>query len=95
MINNILQLYLDKLIIIYNDDIIIYSNTKEEYLEYVKKILKTLSNYQLYTKQLKYMICIINLEFYGYMIGNNIINLMVSKVKIINEKLISKMVYKV
>jgi len=35
-INNILREYLDKFIIVYLNDIIIYLITKEEYREYVK-----------------------------------------------------------
>jgi len=41
-INNILGEYLDKFIIVYLDNIIIYLITKEEYGEHVKWVLKRL-----------------------------------------------------
>jgi len=41
-INNILGEYLDKFVIVYLNDIIIYLITKEEYREYVKWVLKRL-----------------------------------------------------
>ena len=39
-INNILGEYLDKFIIVYLNNIIIYLITKEEYREYIKQVLK-------------------------------------------------------
>lgn len=50
MMNNILRPYLDKFAIVYLDDIVIYSKTKEEYLEHVEKVLKALSDHRLYAK---------------------------------------------
>ena len=39
-----LREYLDKFVIVYLDNIIIYLNTEEEYKEYVKWVLKRLYN---------------------------------------------------
>ena len=47
---NIFRLYIDKFAIVYLNDIIIYSKKKEKYLEYIEKILESLSNHQLYIK---------------------------------------------
>lgn len=44
LINNILQSYVNKFTIVYFNDIIIYSKTKKKYLEYIKKVLKALSD---------------------------------------------------
>jgi len=41
-INNVLGEYLDKFVIVYFNDIIIYLITKEEYGEYVKWVLRRL-----------------------------------------------------
>jgi hypothetical protein len=40
--NNILFEYLDVFYTVYLDDIIIYSNTKEEYELYIRKVLQKL-----------------------------------------------------
>ncbi len=47
-INEILHEYLDKFYSAYLNDILIYSDTKKEYLEYIKIILKKLRKAGLY-----------------------------------------------
>ena len=41
-INNTLREYLDIFYTIYLDDILIYNNIKDEYIQYIEKILKKL-----------------------------------------------------
>jgi hypothetical protein len=52
-INNVLRKYLDVFVIIYLDDILIFSKTEEEYKEYIKKILRKLINENLRIKTKK------------------------------------------
>ena len=49
-INNILREYLDVFVIIYLDNILIFSKTEEEYKEYIRKILRRLINENLRIK---------------------------------------------
>ena len=53
-INNILGEYLDKFIIVYFNNIIIYLIIKEEYGEYVKQVLKRLQEEQMLVVIKKY-----------------------------------------
>lgn len=64
-------------------------------MELVKKILKTLSDYQLYAKLLKFIICIKSLKFYRDIVENYTSKSVASKVKIINKWQIPKTIYKV
>jgi hypothetical protein len=50
LMNDIFRDYLDKFVIVYLDDILIYSKTKEEHLQHVAVILQTLREHQLYAK---------------------------------------------
>ena len=43
-INSVLGEYLDEFIIAYLDNIIIYSNSKEEYFKYIKQVLQRLAD---------------------------------------------------
>ena len=42
LINNILRRYLDDFMIVYLDDILIYSKTKEEHIKHVTTVLEAL-----------------------------------------------------
>jgi hypothetical protein len=50
LMNNILNKYLDKFVLVFIDDILIYSNTKEEHEEHLIILLQVLREHQLYTK---------------------------------------------
>ena len=50
LMNSVLRKYLDKLVIMFIDEILIFSNTKEEHEEHLILVLKTLREHQLYTK---------------------------------------------
>ena len=70
-INYILKEYLDNFIIVYLDNIIIYSNSKKEYKEYIEQVLGKLykenmpviiKKYKFYTKKTDFVGFIIKLR---------------------------------
>nr|GEX00020.1 putative reverse transcriptase domain-containing protein [Tanacetum cinerariifolium] len=50
LMNRVCKPYLDKFVIVFIDDILIYSRNKKEYEEHLKAILKLLKKEELYTK---------------------------------------------
>nr|GEV64220.1 putative reverse transcriptase domain-containing protein [Tanacetum cinerariifolium] len=54
LMNRMCKPYLDKFVIVFIDDILIYSKIKEEHVEHLKLILKLLKKEELYAKFLKY-----------------------------------------
>src|SRR5437868_1229306 len=69
LMNNIFQPYLDKFVIVYLDDILIYSKTKEEHLKHVHIILETLRKHQLYAKLAKCEFIKQRVEYTGHFIS--------------------------
>ncbi len=51
LMNEAFSQYLDKFIIVYLDDILIYSDTWEDHLDHIRKALKVLRKEKLYAKQ--------------------------------------------
>ena len=50
LMNSIFYEYLDKFVIIYIDDILVYSKTEEEHAEHLQLVLAKLHDHRLYAK---------------------------------------------
>jgi hypothetical protein len=81
--NNILFEYLDIFCIIYLNDIIIYSNTKEEYELYIRKILQKFISISLQINIKKYKFKIQHTKFLGYIISIDSVEIDPEKIAII------------
>jgi hypothetical protein len=50
LMNKVFMEYLDKLVVVFIDDILVYSKTEEEHEEHLRLVLGTLREHQLYVK---------------------------------------------
>ena len=82
-INNILGEYLDKFVIVYLNDIIIYLITKKEYGEYIKQVLKRLQEEQMLVVIKKYKFFIQKIDFIRFIIKLGYISIDLKKVEAI------------
>ena len=71
MMNEILGEWLDEFVVVYIDDIMIYSKTFGEHMEHVEMILKKLKEVNLMLKLKKCKWCEQNIEFLGHVVGSN------------------------
>lgn len=71
LINDIFRDMLDIYIIIYLDDILIYSKNDENHEKYMRQILQRLREYKLYIRFLKYIFFINIIEYLEYIIESN------------------------
>ena len=53
-INNVLRKYLDVFVVVYLNDILVYSKTKKKHIKYIIKIFQALKNVNLRVKPEKY-----------------------------------------
>ena len=60
--------HLDKFIMAYLDNIIIYFNSKEEHFQYIKQVLQRLVDEKMPVAIKKYKFYIINTKFYKFII---------------------------
>lgn len=53
LMNRVFKNYLDKLVVVFIDDVLIYSRTKEEHTEHLRSVLEILRREKLYAKYSK------------------------------------------
>ena len=53
MVNNVLSKFLDKFVLVFIDDILVYSKNEVEHEDHLRKVLQTLKEHQLYAKLVK------------------------------------------
>jgi hypothetical protein len=85
LINSILRPYIDKIVLVYLDDILIYSNTAEEHREHLRLVLEALRENKLYARPSKCIFDQPEAEFCGHVVEGRIIKVLDKKVKIIRD----------
>ena len=77
--------YLDDFVIVFLDDILIYSKTLSDHQQHVRKVLKLLRENQLYAKESKCEFFQQSVSFLGHVVGAAGISMEADKVKAIRE----------
>ncbi|GJV84725.1 putative reverse transcriptase domain-containing protein [Tanacetum coccineum] len=85
LMNRVCKPYLDKFVIVFIDDILIYSKHKKEYKEHLKAILELLKKEKLYAKFSKCEFCIPRLQFLGHVIDSRGIHVDPAKIESIKN----------
>jgi len=70
IMNQILQPFLRKFVLVFLDDILIYSNTLEDHASHHEQVLATLRQHQLYLKSSKCTFAQDSLEYLGHIISS-------------------------
>nr|GFA00050.1 putative reverse transcriptase domain-containing protein [Tanacetum cinerariifolium] len=71
LMNQVCKPYLDKFVIVFIDDILIYSKSKEDHEEHLKTILELLKNERLYAKFSKCDFWLDSVHFLGHVIDSD------------------------
>ena len=69
LMNRVFKLYLDTFIIMFIDDILVYSRSEEEHAEHLRIVLQTLRDKQLYVKFSKCEFWLKEVVFLGHIIS--------------------------
>ena len=83
--NRVFKDYLDKFIVVFINDILIYSQTKEEHAEHLRVTLQTLKEKQFYAKLKKCEFWLEKVTFLGHVVSKDGISVDHSKVEDISQ----------
>ncbi|GJR39286.1 putative reverse transcriptase domain-containing protein [Tanacetum coccineum] len=85
LMNRVCKPYLDKFVIVFIDDILVYSKNKQEHKEHLKLILELLKKEELYAKFSKCEFWIPKVQFLGHVIDSKGIHVDPAKIESIKD----------
>lgn len=85
LMNDALRPYLDDFVIVYLDDICIYSKTPEEHLQHLDAVLTALEQHHLYAGLDKCTFGVEEMEFLGHVVGKDGVTMDPKKVQAVTE----------
>ncbi|KAE8705397.1 cytochrome P450 78A7-like [Hibiscus syriacus] len=85
LMNKVLQPFLDRFVVVYLDDIVIYSKTLEEHVEHLKQVFLVLRDNELYVKEEKCPFAQTEVPFLGHIVGGGKIWMDRDKIRAIEE----------
>ncbi|GKD47105.1 putative reverse transcriptase domain-containing protein [Tanacetum coccineum] len=86
LMNRVCRPYLDKFMIVFIDDILIYSKTREEHVEqFLRLVLELLRKEKLYAKFSKCEFWLKEVKFLGHVINGNGIHVDFSKIEVVKN----------
>ena len=87
LMNRIFQQYLDRFVIVFIDDILVYSSSSEEHSKHLRIVLQTLRERQLYAKLSKCRFWLDRVAFLGHVISFEGVSMDPQKIKaVVNWK---------
>jgi hypothetical protein len=81
LMNKVLMEFLDKFMVAFIDDILVFSKTEEEHAEHLRLVLQKLREHKLYAKQSKCKFWLKKVSFLGHIVSNGGIAVDPSKVE--------------
>jgi len=81
LMNKVFMEYLDKFVVVFIDDILVFSKTKEEHAEHLRLVLHKLREHKVYAKHSKCEFWLEEVSFLGHVVSNGGIAVDPSKVK--------------
>ena len=95
LMHKVFQPYLDQFAIVFVDDILMYSQSKEEHEDHLRVVLQLLKDHRLYAKLSKREFWLIEVRFLGHMVSASKVSIDPKKVEVVMSWERSKSVFEI
>ena len=85
LMNHVFHAFIGKLVVVYFDDILVYSKNLDELVKHLHVVLSVLREHQLYANLKKCMFCMEYVLFLGFVVGAQGISVDEEKVRAIRD----------
>ena len=95
LMHKVFQPYLDQFVVVFVDDILIYSQSEEEHEDHLRVVLQLLRDHMLYTKFSKCEFWLTELRFFGHVVSASSVSVDPEKVEAVMSWERPKSVFKI
>ena len=85
LMNDVLRPFIDSFVVVYLDDILIFSKTWSEHLQHVEQVLLSLQKHKLYANMDKCSFGMQSIQYLGYIIDHEGVHVDSTKIQIIRD----------
>ena len=85
LMNRVFKPFLDRFVIVFIDDILVYSHSREEHQEHLRVVLETLRAYKLFAKFSKCEFWLSSVSFLGHVISDEGISMDPKKIEVVRD----------
>ena len=85
LMNHVLRNFIGKFLVVYFDDILIYSKTLDSHMRHVKKVLEVLRQEKLYANKYKCIFCTHEIVFLWFVVSSKGVKVDEEKIKAIRD----------
>ena len=85
LMHRVFRLFLDLFVIVFIDDILVYSKSMVEHMRHLRTVLQTLKEHHVYTKFSKYDFWRESIAFLGHVVSKDGIQVDQQKIKAVSE----------
>jgi hypothetical protein len=85
LMNHVLQNFIGKFVVVYFDDILIYSRNESDHSDHIRQVLQVLRDSKLYGNLEKCTFCKDKVIFHGYVVSKNGVEIDASKIEAIQN----------